>query len=149
MEQTTDWRRKAKASLTFGDFGTTERLFDDNVPTYARHVSKTNASPRKVHRERKTQTFRSKRNTDSVCKHVDALEDASAALVGKLNFLVGAAGEDGASGLRGCTTERTGGARRDVMHGVLGVWWLGERGKRDRRCFWERLKEKEETGREM
>jgi hypothetical protein len=75
-------------------------------------------------------TFRPKRNTDSVCKHVNALEDARAALVGKLNFLVGAAGEDGASGLRGSTTERAGGARRDVMHGVLDVRELrGKRGK--------------------
>ena len=76
------------------------------------------------------QTFRPKRNTNSVCKHVNTLEDARAALVGKLNFLVGAAGEDSASGLRGSTTERAGGARRDVMHGESGVGKLrGERGE--------------------
>jgi len=76
------------------------------------------------------QTFRPKRNTNSVCKHVNALEDARAAFVGKLNFLVGAAGEDGASGLRGSTTERAGGARRDVMHGVLDVRKLRGEGRR-------------------
>jgi len=73
--------------------------------------------------EREGLTFRSKRNTNSVCKHVNALEDARAALVGKLNFLVGATREDGASGLRGRTAESAGGARRDVMHGV---YFLGE-----------------------
>jgi hypothetical protein len=32
-------KAQAKERLTFGDFGTTVRLFDDNVPAYARHVS--------------------------------------------------------------------------------------------------------------
>ena len=112
--------RQTRGSLTFGDFGTTERLFDDNVPTFARHVSKPTRSA-----TGKGQTFRPKRNTDSVCKHVDALEDARTTLVGKLNFLVGATGENGASGLRGSTTERAGGAGRDVMHGVFGCEEVG------------------------
>jgi hypothetical protein len=76
------------------------------------------------------QTFWPKRNTNSVCKHVNALENARAALVGKLNFLVGAAGENSASGLRGSTTERAGGARGDVMHGVLDVRKLRGEGRR-------------------
>ena len=31
---------KKKKGLTLGDFGSTVRLLDDNVPAYARHVSK-------------------------------------------------------------------------------------------------------------
>jgi hypothetical protein len=68
-------------------------------------------------RERK-QTFWSKRNTDSICKHVDAFEDACAALVRKLNFLVSTAGENGAGSLRRSTTERARRAGGDVVHGV-------------------------------
>ena len=39
-QQTTDIKSRARENLTFGDFGATERLLDDNVPTYMRHVSK-------------------------------------------------------------------------------------------------------------
>ncbi len=68
-------------------------------------------------KERK-QTFWSKRNTNSVCKHVDAFEDARAALIRKLNFLVSATGENGAGSLRRSTTERARRAGGDVVHGV-------------------------------
>ena len=63
------------------------------------------------------QTFRPKRNTDSVCKHVNAIEDARAGLVGELDFLVGTASQNRASGLSGSATEGTRRRRRDVMHG--------------------------------
>lgn len=76
-------------------------------------------------RERK-QTFRSKRNTDSACKHVDAFEDACAALVRKLNFLVSTAGENGAGSLRRSTTERARRAGGDVVHGVGTCGGAGE-----------------------
>jgi hypothetical protein len=101
--------------LTLGDFGSTERLFDDNVPAYSRHVSNQDATTGATKSE---QTFRPKRNTDSVCKHVNAFEDARAALVGELDFLVGTAGQNRASGLSGSATESTRRRRRDVMHGV-------------------------------
>jgi hypothetical protein len=39
-QQITGEKSKAKEKLTLGDFGTTERLLDDNIPTYTRHVSK-------------------------------------------------------------------------------------------------------------
>jgi hypothetical protein len=63
-------------------------------------------------------TFRPKRDTDSVCKHVNAFEDARAALVGESDFLVGTAGQHRASGLSGSATKSTRRRRRDVMHGV-------------------------------
>lgn len=103
--------------LTLGDFGTTERLLDDNVPTYTRHVSNPGKTTNYKSRKRE-QTFWSKRNTDSVCKHVDAFEDARAALVGKPNFLVGTAGENGAGSFRRSTTECARRAGSDVVHGV-------------------------------
>ena len=62
-------------------------------------------------------TFRPKRNTDSVCKHVNAIEDARASLVGELDFLVGTASQYRASSLSGSATESTRRRRRDVMHG--------------------------------
>jgi hypothetical protein len=37
---TTNYGFKMTKKLTLGDFGTTIRLLDDNVPTYTRHVSK-------------------------------------------------------------------------------------------------------------
>jgi hypothetical protein len=85
-----------------------------------RPTTDTSANPRENNhkaRDRK-QTFWSKRNTDSVCKHINAFEDARAALVGKLNFLVSATGENGAGSLRRSTTERARRAGGDVMHGV-------------------------------
>ena len=90
--------------LTLGDFGSTERLFDDNVPAYSRHVSNQDATTGATESE---QTFRPKRNTDSVCKHVNAFEDACAALVGELDFLVCTAGQNRANGFSGSATKST------------------------------------------
>jgi hypothetical protein len=104
-----------RKKLTLGDFRTTVRLFNDNIPTYARHVSKL----RDNYKVRgKKQTFWSKRNTDSVCKHVNTFKNARAALVGKPNFFVSAASENSAGSLCRSTTERARGAGGDVVHGV-------------------------------
>ena len=77
---------------------------------------------------KRKRTFWSKRNTDSVCKHVNAFEDARATLVRKLNFLVSATGENGTGSLRRSTTERTRRAGGDVVHGV--EMWGGGREER-------------------
>ena len=112
-----------------------------------RDTTRQQTKEKRITRARKRkQTFWSKRNTDSVCKHVDAFEDACAALVRKLNFLVSAAGENGAGSLRRSTAERARRAGGDVVHDVecaeVGEkreerWtvrrkWVGRKGRKER-----------------
>ena len=107
-------KARREERLTFCDFGTAVRLFDDNVPTLRATRQHTKTRQAQI----KSKTFWPKRNTDSVCKYVDAFENARAALIRELNFLVDAASENGASSPGRSTTERARGRRSDVMHGV-------------------------------
>lgn len=89
--------RKTRHVLTFGDFWTTECLFDDNVTTWDCVSTSTGAQDR-IH------TFWTERYADGISEHVDTLENTSSTLIRELNLLVSTARELWSLG--GCTAKR-------------------------------------------
>ena len=80
-----------------------------------RRVSR--ASPRAASKSRESLTLRTERNADSVCEDIDTLEDARAALVGELDFLVGTALQCRLSSLRSGSADSRGRRGGETVHG--------------------------------